>query len=77
MSGSSLAIATIVGMFVITVMTGKVAKMNTVAVLIALLFGAWLWGLWGLLLAIPLIGIVKVVFQHVEELQPLAELLGE
>lgn len=76
-SGSSLAIATFVGLFVITWMTGKIAKMNAVAVFIALLFWAWLWGVWGLLLAIPIIGIVKVVSQHIEELWPLAELLNE
>jgi len=76
-SGSSVVIATVVGMFVVTVMTGKVAKMNTTAVFISLLFWAWVWGVWGLLLAIPLIVIVKVISQHVEELKPLAALLGE
>jgi predicted PurR-regulated permease PerM len=76
-SGSSLAIATVVGMFLITWMTGRLAKMNATAVFIALLFWGWLWGIWGLLLAIPIIGIVKVVSRHVEELQPLDELLGE
>ena len=76
-SGSSLVIATFVGMFVITWMTGKLAKMNASGVFIALLFLGWLWGVWGLLLAIPIIGMVKVVSHHVEELQPLAELLGE
>ena len=76
-SGSSLAIATFVGIFVVTWMTGKLAKMNPVAVFIALLFGGWLWGVWGLLLAIPIVGIVKVVSQHIKELQPLAELLRE
>jgi predicted PurR-regulated permease PerM len=76
-SASSLAIATVVGMLLITWMTGRLAKMNASAVFIALLFWGWLWGVWGLLLAIPIIGMVKVVSQHVEELQPLAELLGE
>lgn len=74
-SGSSLAIATFVGIFVITWMTGQIAKMNALAVFIALLFWGWLWGVWGLLLAIPILGIVKVVSQHIEELHPLAELL--
>jgi predicted PurR-regulated permease PerM len=74
-SGSSMAIATFVGIFVITWMTGQIAKMNAVAVFIALLFWGWLWGVWGLLLAIPILGIVKVVSQHIEELHPLAELL--
>jgi predicted PurR-regulated permease PerM len=74
-SGSSLAIATFVGIFVVTWMTGQIAKMNAVAVFISLIFWGWLWGVWGLLLAIPIIGIVKVVSQHIEELHPLAELL--
>ena len=76
-SGSSLAIATFVGIFVITWMTGKITKMNPVAVFIALLFWGWLWGVWGLLLAIPIIGIVKVVSQHIKELHPVAELLRD
>ena len=75
--GASLAIATFVGAFVATWMTGKFAKMNTAAVFVALLFWAWLWGVWGLLLGIPMIVIVKVISQHVEQLHPVAELLGE
>jgi predicted PurR-regulated permease PerM len=43
-SGSSLTIATFVGIFVVTWMTGQIAKMNAVAVFIALLFWGWLWG---------------------------------
>ena len=76
-SGSSLAIATFVGIFVITWMTGKIAKINPVAIFISLLFWGWLWGVCGLLLAIPIVGIVKVVSQHIKELQPVAELLRE
>ena len=76
-SGASLAIAMIVGTFVATWMTGKIAKMNAAAVFISLLFWAWLWGVWGMLLGIPIIVILKVVSQHVEQLQPVAELLGE
>ena len=75
--GASLAIATFVGTFVTTWMTGRFAKMNTAAVFVSLLFWAWLWGVWGMLLGIPLIVIVKVVSQHVEQLHSLAELLGE
>jgi predicted PurR-regulated permease PerM len=76
-SGVSLAIATVVGTFVTTWMTGRIARMNAAAVFISLLFWGWLWGIWGMLLGIPIIVIVKVVSQHVEQLQPVAELLGE
>ena len=74
---ASLAIATFVGYFVTTWMTGRIARMNTAAVFVSLLFWAWLWGVWGLLLSIPITVIVKVVAQHVEQLEPVAELLGE
>jgi len=75
--GASMAIATLVGTFVTTWMTGRIAKMNSAAVFISLLFWGWLWGIWGLLLSIPIIVICKVVSEHVEELQPVAELLGD
>jgi predicted PurR-regulated permease PerM len=76
-SGTSLAVATIVGTFVTTWMTGRIANMNSAAVFISLLFWGWLWGIWGMLLGIPIVVIVKVMAEHVEELQPVAELLGE
>ena len=76
-AGASLAIATFVGYFVTTWMIGRIAKMNTAAVFVSLLFWAWLWGIWGLLLSIPITVIIKVVAQHVEPLEPVAELLGD
>jgi len=75
--GVSMAIATLVGHFVTTWMTGRIARMNTAAVFVSLLFWAWLWGVWGMLLGIPLIVIVKVAAQHVEQFAAVAELLGE
>jgi predicted PurR-regulated permease PerM len=75
--GTSLGIATVVGTFVTTWMTGRIANMNPAAVFISLLFWGWLWGVWGMLLSIPIIVIVKVVSQHVEPLHPMAELLAD
>jgi predicted PurR-regulated permease PerM len=75
--GASLAIATLVGTFITTWMTGRIARMNSAAVFVSLLFWGWLWGVWGLFLSIPIVVIVKVIAQHVEQLQPVAELLGE
>lgn len=75
-AGASIFIATVVGVFVTTWMTGRIAKMNAVAIFVSLLFFAWLWGVWGMLLGIPIIVIMKVICEHVEHLQPIAELLG-
>lgn len=76
-SGASLMIATLIGVFITTWMTGRIAKMNSAAVFIALIFFSWLWGLWGMLLGIPVIVILKVICEHIEHLQPISELLSE
>jgi predicted PurR-regulated permease PerM len=76
-AGASLAIATLVGTFVTTWMTGKIAKMNAAAVFVSLLFWGWLWGVWGLLLGVPVVVILKVVAERVEGMEVIAELLGE
>lgn len=76
-AGSSLGIATLVGMVVTTWMTGKIAKMNPAAVFVSLLFWGWLWGMWGLLLGVPVVVVLKVVAERVEGMEALAELLGE
>jgi predicted PurR-regulated permease PerM len=76
-TGASLAIATLVGTVVATWMTGRIARMNPAAVFVSLLFWGWLWGVWGLLLGVPVVVIVKVVAERVEGMEVLAELLGE
>jgi predicted PurR-regulated permease PerM len=76
-SASTLVIATLIGTFVTTWMTGRIAKMNAAAVFIGLLFWGWLWGIWGLLLGIPIIVIVKVIAKRVDGMQAVAELLGD
>jgi predicted PurR-regulated permease PerM len=76
-AGASLAIATLIGTLVTTWMTGRIAHMNPAAVFVSLLFWGWLWGIWGMLLSIPINVIIKVVSQHVEQLHPVAELLEE
>ena len=76
-AGGSMVIATLIGNGMTTWMTGRLARMNPVAVFVSLLLFTWLWGTWGMLLAIPLAVIAKVVADHVEGLEVLAEFLGE
>lgn len=75
--GANLVIASLVGTLMATWMTGRIAKMNAMAVFVALLFGGWLWGIGGMLICVPIVVVVKVVAEHIEDLHPLAELLGE
>ena len=75
--GVLVAIRTLEGMLLLPWLTGCQAHMNTVAVFIAILFFGWIWGVWGILLAAPLMMAFKVVCDHIETLKPMSELLGK
>lgn len=55
---------------------GAEVNINAVFTIMALLFGELVWGIPGMILAIPLLGIFKIVCDHVEPLQPIGFLLG-
>jgi predicted PurR-regulated permease PerM len=76
-AATTLGIATLIGTFMTTWMTGKITRMNASAVFIVLLFWGWLWGIWGLLLGIPIIVVVKVVSERIDGMQLVSELLSE
>jgi predicted PurR-regulated permease PerM len=56
---------------------GPRLQLNPLAVSIALLVWAWLWGAIGLLLAIPMTAAMKIIFDHVESLKAYGAWLGE
>lgn len=56
---------------------GQLARVNPVAVFVSALFWGWLWGPWGLLLALPLLVVMKTIAEAVDDLKPLAELLSD
>lgn len=55
---------------------GSKVKLNPLAAIVALfVFGA-IWGLIGLILALPIMGIIRLMLTHVTSMQPVAYLLG-
>src|SRR5689334_13286542 len=73
----ALAITSLEGFLLTPWIVGRAARMNEVAVFVGLLFWAWTWGVTGMLLAVPMLVVVKAVADHVEELRPLAEPLAD
>ena len=57
-------------------LTSRAGELNTVAVFVSVLFWGWMWDVWGLVLAIPIMVAIKAAADHIEPLQPLGELLG-
>jgi predicted PurR-regulated permease PerM len=76
-AGVSLLITTLEGSLLTPVLMGRASSMNQVAVFAGLLFWSWVWGIWGMLLAVPMMMVVKVICDHVEPLQPVGHLLGD
>ena len=76
-AGVSLVITSVEGWLLTPMLMGKVASMNHVAVFVGLLFWSWAWGVWGLLLAVPLMMSIKVVCDHVDDLKPIGRFLSE
>jgi predicted PurR-regulated permease PerM len=73
----SLVITTIEGWLITPPLLGKAARMHTLAVFIGLLVWSWIWGIWGTILAVPMLAAVKVAADHVTTLQPFSLLLRE
>jgi predicted PurR-regulated permease PerM len=70
------AIHGVVGNLLTPWMTGRAARMSPVTVFIGVIAWGWLWGIWGLLLGVPVLLAVKTVCDRVEDLKPVGEFLG-
>ena len=75
-AGASVVIHTVVGNLITPWLTSRASRMNPVAVFVGLLAWGWLWGVWGLLLGLPILMIVKAVCDRVDDLKPIGEFLG-
>jgi predicted PurR-regulated permease PerM len=73
----ALVITTLEGMLLTPWLTSRAARMNAVAIFVGLLFWGWVWGVWGMLLAVPMLMVVKAICDRIEELKGVGELLGE
>jgi predicted PurR-regulated permease PerM len=75
--GVSFVITTLEGFLLTPMLAGRAARMNAVAVFVGLLFWGWVWNIWGMLLAVPMLMVIKAVCDHIDELNPVGELLGD
>ena len=73
---STLVVAAIVGTVAQSWMASRIARMNSTATFVALLFFGWLWGTAGLFLAIPIAVICKVIVDKLPGTKGLSELMS-
>jgi predicted PurR-regulated permease PerM len=73
----ALVITTLEGFLLTPWLNSRAARMNAIAIFIGLLFWGWIWNVWGMLLAVPMLMVLKAICDHVDDLKPIGELLGE
>ena len=76
-AGIALTITSLEGWLLTPTLLSRAANMNQVSVFVGLIFWSWIWGVWGMLLAVPMLMVVKSVCDHVEDLQSVGQFLGE
>lgn len=76
-SGLALVITSVEGYVLTPWLIGRTARINAVVVFACVIVGGWLWGPWGLLLAVPVVMMIKAVCDRVEQFKPVGELLGD
>ncbi len=66
----------IVGNGIEPVVFAESLDLSPVLILIALIFWGFLWGIVGMLLAVPLTATIKIICENIEQLRPIAVLMG-
>ena len=51
-------------------------NLSPVLVIVSLIFWGWLWGIAGMILAVPLTATIKIFFENIDGLRPIAVLMG-
>ena len=74
---AAAAVAFVEGNVITPKLTGRAGSMNAAAIFTSILFWGWLWGVWGMLLAVPVMTALKAACARVEDLHPICDLLSE
>jgi predicted PurR-regulated permease PerM len=71
-----LLFSTLEGNFVTPWVMGRSLTLNPVIILLSLTFWGWMWGIAGVILAVPILAAFKIFCAHVKPMEPLAEFLS-
>jgi predicted PurR-regulated permease PerM len=75
-AGSYLLLATLEGNFITPLVLGRSLTLNPVIILVSLAFWGWMWGIVGMILAVPILATFKIFCDHIEPMEPIAEFLS-
>jgi predicted PurR-regulated permease PerM len=71
-----LGFGTLEGNFITPWVMGRSLTLNPVIILLSLVFWGWMWGIAGVILAVPILAAFKIFCAHIKPMEPLAEFLS-
>ena len=71
-----LAFGTLEGSFITPWVMGRSLTLNPVIILLSLTFWGWMWGIVGIILAVPILAAFKIFCAHIKPMEPIAEFLS-
>jgi predicted PurR-regulated permease PerM len=71
-----LGFGTLEGSFITPWIMGRSLTLNPVIILLSLTFWGWMWGIVGVILAVPILAAFKIFCAHIKPMEPLAEFLS-
>lgn len=66
----------VIGNIVEPMMTGKSLNLSPIVILISLIFWGYVWGIVGMILAVPLTSAMKIFFENIPGLKPIADIIS-
>ena len=51
-------------------------NLSPLLILVSLIFWGWLWGMWGMILAVPMMAAIKIVMENLDPVKPIAALMS-
>jgi predicted PurR-regulated permease PerM len=70
------ALTAVEGQFITPYFVGRRLEMNTVVIFLSIAFWAWLWSVIGMLVAVPLLVMVRAFCEHIPKLEPVGDFLS-
>jgi len=70
------ALGTLEGSFITPWVMGRALTLNPVMILLSLTFWGWMWGIVGIILAVPILAAFKIFCGYIKPMEPLAEFLS-
>lgn len=73
---SFFTITSLTGNFIVPIILSKSLTLHPVIIFVGVIFGGWMWGVTGALIAVPLISILKIFCNNIRSLRTLSRFLG-